>query len=92
MQPRKAREHPRSDLPVAIGADTDRLVRVGAVVFGIGLLAVLAAVLPLFFGVHNLPTALNVVAGVLPPLGLAMALWGLVRGARRISAERQADL
>lgn len=92
MRPRKVREHLRSDLPVAIGADTDRLVRVGAVVFGVGLLAVLAAVLPLFFGVHNLPTALNVVAGVLPPLGLGIALWGLVRAARQASARRQADL
>ena len=66
----------------ANGDDGDRWVRISAVVFGLGVVAVAAAVLPLFFGVHNLPTTLNVAAGVLPPLGFGLALWGLVRAAR----------
>jgi hypothetical protein len=86
----KVRAHPESDLPEASsdcsaeprGAGADRLVRIGAAVFAVGLLAVAAAVLPLFFGVHDLPTALNVAAGVLPPLGFGLALWGLVRAAQ----------
>ena len=60
----------------------ERLVLVGAAVFGIGLVAVLAVVLPFFFGVENRPLPLNLAAGVLPPLGLLIALVGLVRGSR----------
>jgi hypothetical protein len=79
---RRAREPRRSE--------PDRLVQAGAVIFGVGLLAVLAAVLPLFFGVHNLPTALNLAAGLLPPLGLGIALWALVRQARQSRETSQA--
>ncbi len=75
------REHPKSDRAAA-SAGADRLVRIGAAVFGVGLLAVAAAVLPLFFGVHDLPTALNLAAGILPPLGFGLALWGLVLAAQ----------
>jgi hypothetical protein len=73
----------------APGADVDQLVRIGAVVFGVGVLCIFAAVIPLFFGAHNLPTALNVAAGVLAPLGFGMALWGLVRGARAAGRARR---
>ena len=77
------REPPKSDLPASSrSAGADRLVRIGAAVFAVGLLAVAAAALPLFFGVHNLPTALNAAAGVLPPLGFGVALWGLLRAAQ----------
>lgn len=69
-------------------ADADQLVRIGAVVFGIGVLCILAAVVPLFFGAHDLPTALNVGAGVLPPLGLGLGLWALVRNARAARRSR----
>jgi len=86
VPPSKVRVRPSSD---PSGADADRLVRIGAVIFGVGLLAIFAAVVPLFFGVHNLPTALNLAAGLLPPIGLGIALWGLVRHARRIGAQRQ---
>ena len=76
----------------ATRADADQLVRIGAVVFFAGALCILAAVVPLFFGAHDLPTALNVAAGVLAPLGFALALWGLVRGARAAGrARRQAN-
>ena len=68
----------------------DGLVRVGVILFGIGLLAILVVVLPFFFGEQNRPVLLNVVAGALPPLGLALALAGLVRGARSTArANRQ---
>jgi peptidoglycan/LPS O-acetylase OafA/YrhL len=60
----------------------DGLIRVGAVVFAIGLVAIGVVVLPFFFGKQNWPLPFNLVAGVLPPLGLAMALAGLVRSAR----------
>jgi hypothetical protein len=58
-------------------------------VFAIGLICVAVAVVPLFFGAHDLPTALNVAAGVLPPLGLGLALYGLVRGVRSRSRPGQ---
>jgi peptidoglycan/LPS O-acetylase OafA/YrhL len=67
-----------------VSADADELVRIGAVTFLVGLVCVAAAVIPLFFGAHDLPTALNVAAGVLPPLGFGIALYGLVRAARRV--------
>jgi hypothetical protein len=60
----------------------DRLVRLGAVLFGIGVVAVLAVVVPFFFGVENRPLPLNVAAGGLPPLGRAHALIGVLRAAR----------
>jgi peptidoglycan/LPS O-acetylase OafA/YrhL len=62
-------------------------VRVGAVLFGIGVVAVLVVVVPFFFGVENRPVPLNVAAGGLPPLGLALALLGVLRAgrARRLS-------
>jgi hypothetical protein len=75
--------------PKASGADADQLVRIGAVVFGVGVLCIFAAVIPLFFGAHDLPTALNVAAGVLPPVGFGLALWGLVRNARAAGAARR---
>ena len=68
----------------------DGLVRVGAVAFAIGLVAILVVVVPFFFGRENRPLPLNLAAGVLPPLGLALALGGLVRGARHTAkANRQ---
>ena len=66
-------------------------MRVGVAVFAVGLLALLGAVVPLFFGAHDLPTPLNVCAGVLPPVGLGLALWGMVVGARQARAARQAE-
>ncbi len=70
------------------GADADRWVRVGAVLFAVGLVAIAAAIVPHFFGAKDLPTWLNVAAGVLAPLGLGLALLGLGRSARRRSGRR----
>jgi hypothetical protein len=68
----------------------DRLVRIGAVLFGFGVVAILVVVIPFFFGVENRPVPLNVAAGGLPPLGLALALLGLLRAGRaRRSARRR---
>jgi hypothetical protein len=57
-------------------------VPVAVAIFALGLIA-LAAVFALFVsGHHDLPLWLNSSAGVLVPLGLALALFGLVREAR----------
>jgi VIT1/CCC1 family predicted Fe2+/Mn2+ transporter len=60
----------------------DGLVRAGGIVFLVGVIAVVVAVVPFFFGHENWPLPVNLAAGVLPPLGLLLALVGVVRGAR----------
>ncbi|MCA1711998.1 MAG: hypothetical protein LC789_10360 [Actinobacteria bacterium] len=65
-------------------APGDRLVRVGAAVFGLGLLAALAVVVPFFLGRSNAPLGLTLLM-LLMPLGLGIALSGLLRAARRSS-------
>src|SRR5674536_353661 len=57
------------------------LVRAGAVVFVVGVVAVLADLVPFFLGHPNRPLLLNV-AAFLAPVGLGMALLGLARSAR----------
>lgn len=65
-----------------------KLVPVAVVIFAIGLVA-LAAIFVLFVtGRHDLPVWLNASAGVLVPLGFALALIGLVREARRGTRRR----
>jgi hypothetical protein len=52
------------------------------VVFGLGVLAVLAVVVPFLLGHgHDAPLALDLLA-LLLPVGLGLALLGLLRGAR----------
>ena len=61
----------------------DLLVRAGAVVFVVGVLAVLAVVVPFLLGGEGeAPLALNLLA-LLLPVGLGTALLGLLRGTRR---------
>ena len=60
----------------------DRLVLAGVLVFAAGLLAAIAVVVPFFFGRSNAPLALALTT-LLMPLGLGLALSGLLRGARR---------
>lgn len=60
----------------------ERLVRVGAVVFGVGVLGVLLAVVPFFFGRTDAPSWTALIASLMP-IGLGLALLGLLRGARR---------
>ena len=57
-------------------------MRGGAVVFGIGTVAVLAILVPFFLGHgHDAPEALNLLA-LLLPVGLGAALLGLLLGTR----------
>ncbi|KJE22212.1 hypothetical protein FF36_03475 [Frankia torreyi] len=71
----------------------DRLVAAGCVLFGIGLLATAVAVIPFFFGVRNLPTWLNAVAGGGLTIGFAVALAGVLVAVRsRIPEEADPDL
>ena len=57
------------------------LVRAGAAVFGIGVLGVLLAVVPFFFGRDDAPSWTALTASLLP-VGLGLALVGLLIGAR----------
>jgi VIT1/CCC1 family predicted Fe2+/Mn2+ transporter len=57
------------------------LVRAGAVIFGIGVLGVLAVVVPFLLGREDAPLWTTLVASLLP-VGLGLALLGLLRGAR----------
>lgn len=60
----------------------DRLVRAGAVVFVLGVLAVLGAVVPSVLTGHPGNTVLVVLSAALLPVGLGLALAGLLRAAR----------
>jgi VIT1/CCC1 family predicted Fe2+/Mn2+ transporter len=57
------------------------LVRAGAVVFAVGVVGVLLAVVPFFFGRQDAPSWVALVASIMP-LGLGIALVGLLVGAR----------
>lgn len=60
----------------------DRLVRLGALLFVVGGVGVLGVVLPFFLGRDDAPLGWTLVASVMP-VGLGLALLGLLRGARR---------
>ena len=78
----------------AAGRPGERIVRVGAVLFGLGCLAVLAAVVPVLVDADaTSPAWAATSSGVLLPLGLAVALLGLLRGARarRRAARRSSN-
>jgi hypothetical protein len=59
----------------------DRLVLTGAILFTIGVLATLVTVVPLFLESSRLPTPFYLLA-LLAPLGVGIALWGVVLLAR----------
>ena len=63
------------------GRPGDGLVRAGAVLFAVGVLGVLAVVVPFFFGRDDAPLVWTLVASLLPA-GMGLALLGLLRGAR----------
>ena len=57
-------------------------MRAGALVFAFGALAVVAVLVPFFLGHgHDAPSALNLLA-LLLPVGLGLALLGLLRGTK----------
>ena len=60
----------------------DRLVLAGAALFGLGLIATLVTVAPFFLGAARVPTAAYLVAVLATPLGIALALVGMLRGNR----------
>jgi hypothetical protein len=60
-----------------------KLVTVAVAIFALGLLAVAAVFVLYLTGEHDLPLWLNTTAGVFVPVGLGLALIGLVREARR---------
>lgn len=64
-------------------AHATRLVPVAVAIFALGLIATAAVFVLYVTGRHDLPLWLNTSAGVLVPLGLLLALVGLVREARR---------
>ena len=59
----------------------DLLVRVGAGVFAVGVLGVLLVVVPFFLGHSDAPLTVSLLA-LLLPVGLGLALTGLLVGAR----------
>ena len=62
-------------------------MRGGAVLFGLGVLGVLAVVVPFLLGRDDAPLWTTLVASLLP-VGLGLALLGLLRGARTRRRER----
>lgn len=56
-------------------------VRVGLVLFALGLVAIAVDVLPFFAGAHNRPLWLNL-ACLLAPVGFAVVIWTGVRRGR----------
>lgn len=66
-------------------------VGVGAVVFGVGLLASLVTLVPLFLDSEPMPTAVQLLTA-LAPVGAAIALFGLVRASRADTRARPANL
>jgi VIT1/CCC1 family predicted Fe2+/Mn2+ transporter len=71
----------------AQSAPGERLVRAGAVLFGIGVLGVLAVLVPFLLGRDDAPLWTTLVASLMP-VGLGLALLGLLRGARTRRRER----
>ena len=58
------------------------LMRIGIVLFALGMLAVLTVFIMFAAGLENLPVWLSAGAGIVTPLGLLLGLIALVREAR----------
>ncbi|MDP9433441.1 MAG: hypothetical protein M3P91_12240 [Actinomycetota bacterium] len=86
----------RFGVPVATAERPgDRLILAGSALFFLGMLALVADLVPFFLGHPDQPLWLNLLA-LLTPLGLGVALLGLLRQAlarrresRRAGADRQ---
>ncbi len=83
---------PRHAAPEQRGTGS-RLVAVGAALFVVGVVSVVVAVVPVLVDPQrDAPDLPTLAAGVLLPLGFALALLGLLRGARaRRRAERRSS-
>lgn len=68
----------------------DAMVRAGALLFGLGVVGVLIVVVPFLLGRDDAPLWTTLLASLLP-VGLGLALLGLLRGARarRRAARRE---
>lgn len=68
----------------------ERTVRAGALLFGVGVVGVLLVVVPFLLGRDDAPLWSTLLASLLP-VGLGLALLGLLRGARarRRAARRE---
>jgi hypothetical protein len=85
------RMHARERRAVSTAPDPragDRLVGVGAVVFVVGLLATLVTLVPFFLNTEPMPTSVYLIA-MLTPVGLGLALAGILRSARAESRSRR---
>jgi hypothetical protein len=60
----------------------DLLVRVGGVLFAIGVVSIAAEFVPFLFGHGNRPLWIGLLTELLSPIGLGLALVGLVLNAR----------
>lgn len=65
------------------------LINTGLVIFAIGLVAVLVVFGLFASGLHDLPVWLMTCAGLLTPLGLVIALIGLVRQHKRFAKQQR---
>lgn len=63
------------------------LVRAGALLFGLGVVGVLVVVVPFLLGRDDAPLWTTLLASLLP-VGLGLALLGLLRGARARRRQR----
>ena len=79
--PGRTSEVPGSARHAAPDVPGSGLVRAGAVLFGVGVLGVLAVVVPFLLGRDDAPLWTTLLASLLP-VGLGLALLGLLRGAR----------
>ena len=59
----------------------ERLVRAGAILFGVGVLGIIAVLALFLLGSEDAPLWTTLVASLLP-VGLGLSLVGLLRGAR----------
>jgi hypothetical protein len=66
-------------------------VRVGFILFGVGLVFLVTTVVPFFFHDHNRPVWLNV-GCMLAPAGLLLAIAGVVRAGRSEQRNAAAEL
>ena len=66
----------------------DRTVKAGAVLFGVGVLGVLAVLVPFLLGREDAPLGTTLLASLLP-VGLGLSLLGLLRGARARGVRRR---
>lgn len=69
---------------------TDRLTRIGGAVFTVGVLFVVATIVPLLAGTKPLPLV-GYLGTLLAPLGLGIALYGIWRTARERSRRTRAN-